>query len=489
MRASGVLMHISSLPGPGGIGCLGREAYSFVDFLAHSGQKYWQVLPLGPPARGNSPYSSLSAFAGNPLFIDIQSLARQGVLPESDYLDLPRESEHKADFEAAWAYRLPLLRKAFHRGRDFRYAREIASFRKKHAFWLEDYALFMALRESFEGASFHIWPERFRLRDPEAIKIARADMEDEIGFWVYVQYLFFEQWQRLRAYARKKGVRIIGDMPIYADIDSADCWSNPDIFQLDEELAPTAIAGVPPDAFSKTGQLWGNPLYEWNTLRITGYRWWKARVRMAQELFDTVRIDHFRALESYWAVPAGARTAEAGKWRKGPGIGFVRAIKRAAPKLDFIAEDLGLLTPAVHRLLEKSGFPGMRVLLFAFDPKEESAYLPHNLPRGCVCYVGTHDNDTARSWLEEAPRASADFARRYLNLAPEREHWGFIRAAYASPADLVIVQMQDFLGLGGDARMNVPGVAEGNWGWRLRPNCLSHALARKVSDLAKVYFR
>lgn len=487
MRACGALLHISSIPGAGGTGCMGEDAYRFVDFLKASGQRYWQLLPLTPPARGNSPYSSFSVFAGNPYFIDPAPLAKERLLTPEDIALLPRENTGTVDFSACENLRMPLLRKAYEEGKS-RYAKRLADFKEKNGFWIDDYALFMAIRTKTRQP-FQFWDEPLRIRNEKALSGVRNELKNEIGFWVFAQYLFFLQWRKLKRYANQNGVKLIGDMPIYADTDSADVWANPDVFLLKKNRRPAFVAGVPPDAFSQDGQLWGNPLYDWKSLKKTGYAWWTERLKNAAVLYDAVRIDHFRGLDSYFAIPAGAKTAAEGKWRKGPGMDFLGAVPKAVPKLSLIAEDLGMLTPGVHRLRTQSGLPGMKILLFAFDPEEKSAYLPHNLPRDCVAYIGSHDNDTVQGWMKSAPPAHVKYASDYLRLSKKDAHWGFIRGLYASVSDTVIVQVQDFLGLDNTARMNIPGVAKGNWGWRVPDGALTLALAKKIASLARLYGR
>lgn len=487
MRGCGILLHISSLPGAGGIGELGSEAYAFVDFLKAAGQSYWQVLPLTPPARGNSPYSSYSVFAGNPYFISLAALAGEGLLPVKALDRLLEHSGDKVDYAVCEDVRMQLLRESYAEGYALR-DKQIAAFRRANSFWLEDYALFMALKARYGDVSYHKWEKPLLLRERDAMLAAKKELRGEVRFWVYVQYLFFTQWRALKRYANRNGVKIIGDMPIYADVESADVWANPSVFQLDETCRPSRVAGVPPDAFSADGQLWGNPLYDWDHLRDTGYAWWLQRLRAASTVYDVVRIDHFRGLESYFSIPARARSAKYGSWQKGPGMDFLSTVEKAIPGCKLIAEDLGMLTSSVHKLLADSGLPGMKVLLFAFSTAEESSYLPHNLPRHCVAYIGTHDNSTVQGWMKAAPADEVKFAKDYLHLtAKEENHWGFIRGLYASVADTAIVQMQDVLGLGDDCRMNIPATPSGNWAWRM--TAPDEKLAAKLRSLAKLYGR
>ena len=489
-RHSGILMHISSLPSPYGIGTLGREAYAFADFLRAAGQKYWQLLPLGPTSYGDSPYQSFSTFAGNPYFIDLDLLAEDGLLSPSELEAEDWGGQRRyVDYGRIYAARFGLLRKAFQAG----YPRDraaVEAFCRENK-WLDNYALYMALKARFGMKSWLDWPdEDLRLRRAEALERAREELAEDIAFYAYLQYLFFRQWDALREYIHSLGIRIIGDLPIYVAMDSADVWAEPEFFQLGEGNVPTEVSGVPPDYFSADGQLWGNPLYDYEKMAADGYRWWIRRMSGAARLYDVVRIDHFRGLESYWAVPYGADTAKNGRWRKGPGMDLVGTLTSWFPGLSFIAEDLGFLTPEVRRLLEDSGLPGMKVLEFAFDAREPSNYLPHTYNRHCVCYVGTHDNETVEQWRWQADRADVTFARKYLGLNDaEGFHWGMIRGGMSSVADTFLVQMQDCLGLGAEGRMNTPGTGWGNWRWRLLPGEASPALAKKLRCYTKMYGR
>ena len=489
-RHSGILLHISSLPSPYGIGTLGREAYAFADFLRAAGQKYWQLLPLGPTSYGDSPYQSFSTFAGNPYFIDLDLLAEDGLLSPSELEAEDWGGQRRyVDYGRIYAARFGLLRKAFQAG----YPRDraaVEAFCRENK-WLDNYALYMALKARFGMKSWLDWPdEDLRLRRAEALERAREELAEDIAFYAYLQYLFFRQWDALREYIHSLGIRIIGDLPIYVAMDSADVWAEPEFFQLGEGNVPTEVSGVPPDYFSADGQLWGNPLYDYDRMKADGYGWWIRRVEGAGRLFDIIRIDHFRGLESYWAVPYGADTAKNGRWRKGPGMDLVGTLTSWFPGLSFIAEDLGFLTPEVRRLLEDSGLPGMKVLEFAFDAREPSNYLPHTYNRHCVCYVGTHDNETVEQWRWQADRADVTFARKYLGLNDaEGFHWGMIRGGMSSVADTFLVQMQDCLGLGAEGRMNTPGTGWGNWRWRLLPGEASPALAKKLRCYTKMYGR
>lgn len=488
MRASGILMPLSSLPGPWGIGTLGESAYKFVDFLAAAGQRYWQILPIGPTGYGDSPYQSFSAFAANPYLIDPGLLVEEGLLTEAE-----ARAPHwggdpcRVDYAALWAGRGKLLEQAVARldpaDEDF------VIFCGAERDWLEDYALFMALKEAHGHASWQHWPRPLRLRDPAALAEAETRLAGRVFYWKAVQYLFFAQWARLKGTAAEKGVRIIGDIPIYVSPDSSDVWASPELFQLDAEGRPTEVAGCPPDAFAAAGQVWGNPLYDWAHHAETGYAWWLRRLGHAGRVYDVVRIDHFRGLESYFAIPAGQDTAAGGRWRKGPGMDFIRAVRAALPELAIIAEDLGYLTPEVRQLRRESGFAGMKVLQFAFDSREPGDYLPHNYRRNSVVYTGTHDNIPTAAWQASADPADVAAARAYLAAAEEDLTPAFIRAALASVCDTAILPMQDWLGLGAEARMNTPSRLDGNWQWRMAPDALSGVLARRIRALTERYGR
>lgn len=490
MRASGILLPVFSLPSDYGIGTLGKEAYRFIDFLERSGQKYWQVLPMGPTSYGDSPYQSFSTFAGNPYFIDLDMLNEQGLLEKSDYENVDFGSDAvKIDYAVIFENRFKVLRKAFE-NRAKLHEGDIEAFREKNAMWIEDYALYMAVKYSFSLRSWQEWDDDIRLREPSALKKYREELADEIEFWVFIQYLFSVQWKALRKYAKSKGIKIIGDVPIYVAEDSADAWANPSLFQFDDNLRPTAVAGCPPDCFSEDGQLWGNPLYRWEVHKETGYAWWISRMKAAAELFDVIRIDHFRGLESYYSIPYGMENARIGEWVKGPGIDFVRTIKKEVRGVGIIAEDLGFLTPEVEKLLKQSGFPGMKILEFAFDHKGDSNYLPHNYEKNCVVYTGTHDNETLAGWLEGISRKDRKFIKDYLNISRKEGFcFGIIRGAWASCADLAVAQMQDFLELDNSARINEPSTLGKNWQWRLEKGVLTDGLADKINSLTKLYRR
>ncbi len=488
-RSSGVLMPMSSLPSPWGIGGMGRSAYAFVDFLKAAGQTYWQFLPLVPTGAGDSPYSSFSTFAGNPFFIDLDMLVKDRLLKSEEIAacDWGRDPA-RVDYEKLRRYRPQLLRLAWKRGRK-KYAAAMAALRAENA-WVDNYALYMALKERFDLLPWTEWPEDIRLRRPEAVRRWSEELREEMEYHVFVQTLFFSQWEKLRAYARRKGVRFIGDIPIYVALDSADVWSEPQFFQLDEQNVPKAVAGVPPDPFNDDGQLWGNPLYDWDAMARDGYGWWIRRIDGARRLYDCIRIDHFRGFESFWTVPYGAENARVGEWVPGPGMKLVGVLTEWFSDLDFIAEDLGYVTPGVRKLLEDSGLPGMKVMEFAFDAHGDSDYLPHNCTPRSVCYLGTHDNDTVMGWLRTTRKTDRDFAARYMHITPDEGWcWGMIRAGMASASELFVVQMQDLLELGPAARMNTPGIPSGNWRWRMLPGAADEALAKKLRLYTRTFRR
>ena len=489
MRESGILMHITSLPGPYGVGTMGKQAYAFVDFLKEAGQTYWQILPLTPTGYGDSPYQSCSAYAGNHYLIDLDKLVEEGLLEKSEVETIDWcWSETKADFGRLYNNRLNVLRKAYSR---FNGSAAFDAFCAESSAWLPDFALFMALKGKFNGQPWYNWEKDLKFRDPDAMWAIRQELKDEIRFYSFVQYLFYTQWTALRAYAAENGIRIIGDVPIYVPLDSVEVWSSPELFQLDETLTPTAVAGCPPDAFSADGQLWGNPLYRWDVIEQDGFSWWIRRMGAAGKLYDIIRLDHFRGFEAYWSVPYGDTTAKNGKWIKGPAMRFVNALKKGLPEVRFIAEDLGFLTQEVLDLRDGSGFPGMKVLEFAFDSREPSDYLPHTYTQNTVCYTGTHDNMTMRQWFETATSEAVEYATEYMALT-EKEGLvlGTIRTAMSSVSNLCVIQMPDWLELSGEARMNFPGtLSDSNWTWRAKDGMMSKALAKKIYDMTKLYGR
>ena len=488
VRASGVLLHPTSLPSRGGIGDLGPAAYEFVEFLAAARQGVWQVLPLAPSGIGNSPYSSTSAFAGNPLLISLERLADRGWIGRERLSGLP-DSVSQVDYEEVRARKLPLLREAarnFLSGKGDGGRERLGRFHLENGWWLDDFVLFDALRERYQGRSWNQWPREPAMRDPAALERARAELALELDVGRVLQFAFYEQWRALHRHCASRGIKIIGDVAIFVSFDSADVWCNPDIFHLDSERNPYVVAGVPPDAFSKTGQRWGNPLYRWDVLKQQGYQWWIARMRWATQTCDIVRLDHFRGFEGYWEIPAGEATAVRGRWVPGPKDDLFQALRDALGQLPFIAEDLGLITPGVHALRERLNIPGMRVMQFGFGDRGAHMYLPHGFERNTVVYTGTHDNDTTRGWWETS--ASDDERRHaagYLGHPEDGMHWAFIRAAEASIADLCIVPLQDILGLGSEARMNVPSKPGGNWTWRYQRGALTPELAAKLAHLAE----
>ena len=493
VRKSGVLMPVASLPGKYGIGTFGKESYRFVDMLSMAGQSYWQILPLGPTSYGDSPYQSFSTFAGNPYFIDPEMLVEEGLLTqkEADSYDFGKKSD-EIDYGKIYNTRFRILKKAFGRSnlaKDENYAK----FVRQNGFWLEDYALYMAVKNSFGGVSFIEWDEDIRKRDKKTLDIYRKKYAEEVEFYKFLQYKFIVQWRALKEYANDKGIKIIGDIPIYVAFDSADTWANPELFQFDEKGYPIAVAGCPPDGFSATGQLWGNPLYDWDYHKQTGYKWWIARIRHCYELYDVVRVDHFRAFDAYYSIPYGNKTAEFGRWKKGPGFALFKAIRAELGDVDMIAEDLGFLTDSVIKLVQRSGYPGMKVLQFAFDSREDSDYLPHNYVSNTVCYTGTHDNDTTVGWYRSMKQKDRKMALDYLNrtdFASDKDiAFSFIKLAMGSVSKICIIPMQDWLGLDGTARINTPSTLGGNWVWRMKKGAFTKKLAREIRDITKLYAR
>lgn len=504
MRSSGILLHPSSLPGRFGVGDLGAEAFKFVDFLSGARQKYWQVLPLGPCGFGDSPYQCFSSFAGNPLLISIEQLAEAGWLAPADVRKAPRVAEGRADFGRAAEIKFALLRESFRRfeERATKEAKQrFKAFCKAKASWLDDYALFMALKGANGGGSWTDWPKALARRDSKALKKAKKDLAAKIDAQCYFQFVFFSQWGALKQHCQARHVEIIGDVPIYVAHDSADVWSHPDYFHLTPDGEPTVVAGVPPDYFCAEGQRWGNPLYRWDVLKSTGFAWWIERFKATLELVDLVRLDHFRGFEAYWEVPADAPTARTGRWVLGPGAPLFKALQRALGGLPFIAENLGVITPQVEALREQFSLPGMKVLQFAFGSDERpNGFLPHNYVPDVAAYTGTHDNDTTVGWWTTGGAGSStvtqaeadrqrDRAERYLNVAGRLVHWVFIRAVFASVAKLAIVPLQDVLGLGTEARMNHPGIGEGNWRWRFPPGALTLELEQQLGEITALYER
>lgn len=491
MRQSGILLHVSSLPSSYGIGSLGKEAYRFVDFLKQAGQSCWQMLPINPTGYGDSPYQALSSFAGNHYLIDLDLLVEEKLLEPCEVSEKSwGDNPAKVDFSILYRQRLPLLHKAFQRF-DAEKNPEYKEFVQQKKGWLEDYSLFMALKEENDQAPWTQWEDGIRLRDEETLKECGERLKEQMEFHYFLQFLFYRQWDELHKYAVEQGVSLIGDVPIYVPMDSADVWAAPDRFQLDQNRMPVVIAGCPPDAFAAEGQRWGNPIYDWEAMKADGYDWWISRLRAATHFFDVIRIDHFRGIESYWAIPAEEKTAVKGQWRKGPGMDLIHAIHENLPETRFIAEDLGFLTPEVMEMQEQSGFPGMKVLQFAFDSREEGNYLPYTYTRNTVCYTGTHDNETLRQWQEMISSEDLQYALKYLQIEDEDSlPNAMIVCGMASVSDLFVVQMQDYLGLGAEARMNKPSTLnDRNWTWRVLEGQITPELAEKIGRLTKLYGR
>ncbi len=490
-RKSGILLPIFSLPSKYGIGTIGKEAYNFIDFLKRSGQEYWQILPVGPTSYGDSPYSSFSTFAGNPYFIDLDMLKSDGLLTQEDIDSFDYGADERyIDYGKLYENRLSVLEIAAEKGYK-KYARQIGAFKLKNELWLSEYALFMACKKHFGDVSWIEWPdEKLRKHDARACAKYRKLLREEVRFYEFVQFLFFKQWGALKNYSDKNGIKIIGDIPIYVALDSVDVWSEPHWFCLDEENLPIEVAGVPPDYFSEDGQLWGNPLYDWRKLEEDGYGWWIRRIDGVKRLYDVLRIDHFRGFESYWAVPYGEETAKDGRWKKGPGMKLVGIFRTWFADLSFIAEDLGLMTSEVIKLLRESKFPGMKVLEFSFDPNEPGTLEPHNYVKKTVCYTGTHDNNPIMGWLDNCDEDTLEYCSKYLGLSEDEGfNWGMIRAGMGSVCQLFVAQMQDYLGYGAESRINIPGVPLGNWRWRTIKSDFSDELAEKIDDMTVMFGR
>ena len=489
MRASGILMPVFSLPSRYGIGSFSKSAYQFVDMLKKAGQKYWQILPLCPTSYGDSPYQSFSTYAGNPYFIDLDQLIEEKLLTRKecqtcDFGDDPQD----IDYGKLYENRFKLLRKAYERanvGED----QEFEAYRRENAWWLDDYALFMAVKDQFDGVAWNEWAEDIRLRWSNAMDYYRRELYYEIEFYSYLQFVFMKQWKKLKNYANINGIEIIGDIPIYVAFDSADAWANPELFQFDAENLPTAVAGCPPDGFSADGQLWGNPLYRWDYHRETGFDWWIRRIAYCSELYDVVRIDHFRGFDEYYSIPYGDTTARTGHWEKGPGIALFEAAKNRLGELNIIAEDLGYITDSVKKLVADSGFPGMKVLEFAFDSREKSDYLPYTYEKNSVVYTGTHDNETIAGWYAGLDKSDLKMCTDYMNIdrIPGKEyHWDFIRLAMLSVSDLCVIPIQDYLGLDNRARINHPSTLGTNWRWRLAKGQLSASLLKEIREMTRI---
>lgn len=489
-RSAGILLSVSSLPSKYGIGCFSESAYQFVDWLEGAGQTYWQILPLGPTSYGDSPYQSFSTFAGNPYYISLEEFVKEGLLTEEECREIDFGTEiQKIDYEKLYLNRYPLLHKAYERA-DLQKDAKFQNFCAENP-WLDDYALFMAVKDRFHGVAWNEWDAGIRLRKPESVAAYRQELQDEIQYYQFLQYHFYRQWKKLKTYANQKGIRIIGDIPIYVAFDSADTWANPELFQLDEENIPCAVAGCPPDGFSPTGQLWGNPLYRWEYHKQTGYQWWISRMKHCFELYDVVRIDHFRGFDEYYAIPYGEETAVNGQWQKGPGIELFRAIEEVLGKKEVIAEDLGFITETVRQMVAESGFPNMKVLEFAFDARDGggSEYLPHSYAENCVAYTGTHDNQTIRSWFQTIKEEERQMVRDYTcdRYTPDDQIGKtMIGILMRSKANLCMVPLQDYLGLDDRSRMNTPSTVGENWRWRMEPEALQPELRAEILRLTKL---
>lgn len=491
-RSAGILLHPSSLPGPDGIGDLGPETYRWIQFLRTCGCSIWQVLPLGPTGYGDSPYQCFSAFAGNPYLVSPTRLVEEGLLTRKDLADRPEFPSGKVDYGPVIQWKLTILSRAFQHFTaqpDPDGVEQFANFYRQNEHWLADYALFMAIKEAHHGVSWEHWPLELRLREPNTLESFRSSHEQDVRRHAFFQFLFYRQWQDLRAYAREKGITLVGDAPIFVSYDSADVWARPDLFHLSPEGKPVVVAGVPPDYFSATGQLWGNPLYRWDVHAAQGYDWWIRRIRSVLTQVDVIRLDHFRGFAGYWEVPAAAPTAQIGRWVPGPGVRFFEALRDSLGELPIIAEDLGEITPDVIALRDGLNLPGMKILQFAFANDEEDAFLPHNYQSNCIVYTGTHDNDTTTGWYRTAPEVERDFVRRYLGRSGEDIAWDMVRAALSSVADCAVVPMQDLLALDSPARMNYPGRPAGNWGWRLEADQMSGIIASRLHGLVQLYNR
>ena len=492
MRTSGILLPVASLPSKYGIGAFSKEAYKFVDILEKAGQSYWQILPLGPTGYGDSPYQSFSTFAGNPYFIDLEKLIKKGWITKDECKAYDfGDNAGYVDYEKIYNCRYEILRKAYERSQIADDA-DFQKFCKENKEWLDDYALYTEIKAANDGKSWSEWKDEYRLRDELALEKFAKENREGILFQKFMQYEFATQWGALKAYANEKGIEIIGDIPIYVAFDSADSWSHPELFQFDENGLPTGVAGCPPDAFSATGQLWGNPLYKWEYHKKTGYAWWMKRIRHCVELYDVIRIDHFRGFDEYYSIPYGDLTAEFGHWEKGPGMDIFRTVKETLGDVKIIAEDLGFLTDSVIRMVEESGYPGMKVLQFAFDGSEDSSYLPYKYDHNCVVYTGTHDNETTKGWLENLQGHDLKFVREYINCYEQPVNdcvWALIRTALSSVADLAVIPIQDYLCLGNEARMNAPSTLGDNWKWRLTANQISETTLYHMREVTRIYGR
>ena len=498
MRQSGVLMPVSALPSRYGIGAFSKEAYEFIDQLKKAGQKKWQLLPLGPTGYGDSPYQPFSTYAGNPYYIDLEALIEEKLLTEEECGRFVfGQAEDKVDYGQLYQTRFQVLEIAYQRFKgtiqsDRRIADSYQLFLDQNAFWLKDYCLFMAIKKEQGDVSWTDWPLDLKLRQPDAVKEAEKRLDSEIDFYNFIQYEFYQQWDKLHRYANDLQIELIGDMPIYVSMDSADVWAHPEVFQLEEDLTPKAVAGCPPDGFTADGQLWGNPLYDWEYQRKTDYIWWVNRIAFQLGIYDILRVDHFRGFDAYYAIPYGDVDARNGVWKKGPGMELFDRLKERLGDVRIIAEDLGFLTDSVRELVKQTGYPGMKILQFAFDPREQSDYLPYHYEKNCVVYTGTHDNNTIQGWFTSLDPETKDYVRSYLDNShtPEDQiYWDFIRLSLSSVADLSIIPVQDLLGLGEEARINVPSTLGGNWTWRLKKGQLSEESLLRFRRMTKVYGR
>ena len=494
-RSSGVLLHPTSLPGRFGVGDFGPHAYAFVDFLERSRQSLWQLLPLGPTGYGDSPYQSFSAFAGNPMLISPELLVEDGYLPPEAIEDVPQFPRHRVDYGWVIDYKGRLLQEAHRTFRQQASAEHRAAYERfcsDNAAWLDDYALFMAVKHQHveqHGGVWNTWPRDIAQREPEAMERWASKLEEEVARHKFQQFIFFEQWLALKQYANERGIQIVGDVPIFVAFDSADVWANPELFFLKEDGSPAFVAGVPPDYFSATGQRWGNPLYRWERMAENNYVWWTQRLAMTLTTVDIVRIDHFRGFEAYWEIPAEERTAVIGRWVKGPGAKFFQAVREELGELPVIAEDLGVSTPEVVELRERFDFPGMKILQFAFGGERNSSFLPHNFVPNCVVYTGTHDNETTRGWYLNASESEQDHVRRYMARSGEDIVWDMIRLALSSVADMAVIPMQDLMDLGNEARMNFPSTESGNWQWRYSEDMLTDVIVHRLREMTELYGR
>ena len=495
MRKSGVLLPVFSLPGKYGIGCFSKEAYQFVDFLEQAKQTYWQILPLGPTSYGDSPYQSFSTFAGNPYFISLEDLIDEGLLTKEDCdkVDFGAK-ESEIDYGILYQNRFQLLRIAFKNAK-LEKDSEYQAFLEENAFWIHDYALYMSIKNYFHDVSFNEWDEDIKMREPAALKMYEEKLAEDIAFYKFLQYKFFEQWKKLKAYANQHGIKIVGDIPIYVSYDSSDAWANPELFELDEEKELISVAGCPPDGFTADGQLWGNPIYRWDYHEETGFKWWKSRIAKCKELYDVIRIDHFRGFDSFYSIKAGSINAKKGVWRPGPGMKLFRALEEITADIEIIAEDLGFITDSVRQLVKDSGFPNMKVIEFAFDARDTGSvndYLPHNYASNCVVYTGTHDNATLVGWLEEISGEELKKVKEYVNCEsedPKKLAEALIRTAQMSVAKMCIIPLADYLMLGNKARINRPSILGGNWMWRVDKADLNDSLCEKIEKITQIYGR